>query len=251
MIIKLLVEGGSMKPGPAISQKLGPLGINLGKVMQDVNKATENFKGLKVPVELDVNPKTKSFEIKVSSPPVAELIKKELGIELGSGNPKKLKVGNISIEQIISIAKTKLDNMLARDLKQAVKSVVGSCVSLGIMIEDKEAKEIEQEIVAGKFDKEIKEEKIQAAPEKLQKLNQFFADVKRKQDEMIRKEEEAKAAAEAAAAAQATTAAPAAPGAPAAGEAAAAGGKAAAPGATAVSAEKKLAEAKKPEAKKK
>lgn len=251
MIIKLLVEGGSMKPGPAISQKLGPLGINLGKVMQDVNKATENFKGIKVPVELDVNPKTKSFEIRVSSPPVAELIKKELGIELGSGSPKKLKVGNISIEQIISVAKTKLDNMLARDLKQAVKSVVGSCVSLGIMIEDKEAKEIEQEIVAGKFDKEIKEEKTQAAPEKLQKLNQFFTDVKKKQDEMIRKEEEAKAAAEAAAAAQATTAAPAAPGAPAAGEAAAAGGKAAAPGAPAVSAEKKPAEAKKPEAKKK
>jgi large subunit ribosomal protein L11 len=235
MIIKLLVEGGSMKPGPAISQKLGPLGINLGKVMQDVNKSTESFKGLKVPVELDVNPKTKTFSVKVSSPPVAELIKKELGLELGSGSPKKIKVGNLSIEQVISISKTKLDHMLAKDLKKAVKSVVGSCVSLGILVEDKEAKEIEQDIVAGKYDKEIKEEKTQAAPEKLQKLSQYFAEVKRKQDAMLKKEEEAKAAAEAAAAAQATTAAPAAPGAATAGEAAP--GKAAAPGAPAAPAE--------------
>lgn len=235
MIIKLLVEGGSMKPGPAISQKLGPLGINLGKVMQDVNKSTESFKGLKVPVELDVNPKTKTFSVKVSSPPVAELLKKELGLELGSGSAKKIKVGNLSIEQVISISKTKLDHMLAKDLKKAVKSVVGSCVSLGILVEDKEAKEIEQDIVAGKYDKEIKEEKTQAAPEKLQKLSQYFSEVKRKQDDMLKKEEEAKAAAEAAAAAQATTAAPAAPGAAAAGEAAA--GKAAAPGAPAAPAE--------------
>jgi large subunit ribosomal protein L11 len=235
MIIKLLVEGGSMKPGPAISQKLGPLGINLGKVMQDVNKSTESFKGLKVPVELDVNPKTKTFSVKVSSPPVAELIKKELGLELGSGSAKKIKVGNLSIEQVISISKTKLDHMLAKDLKKAVKSVVGSCVSLGILVEDKEAKEIEQDIVAGKYDKEIKEEKTQAAPEKLQKLSQYFAEVKRKQDDMLKKEEEAKAAAEAAAAAQATTAAPAAPGAATAGETAA--GKAAAPGAPAAPAE--------------
>jgi len=235
MIIKLLVEGGSMKPGPAISQKLGPLGINLGKVMQDVNKSTESFKGLKVPVELDVNPKTKTFSVKVSSPPVAELIKKELGLELGSGSPKKIKVGNLSIEQVISISRTKLDHMLAKDLKKAVKSVVGSCVSLGILVEDKEAKEIEQDIVAGKYDKEIKEEKTQTAPEKLQKLSQYFAEVKRKQDAMLKKEEEAKAAAEAAAAAQATTAAPAAPGAATAGEAAP--GKAAAPGAPAAPAE--------------
>jgi large subunit ribosomal protein L11 len=77
MIIKLLVEGGNMKPNPAIAQKLGPLGINIGKVIQDVNNATSSFQGLKVPVELDVNAKTKNFSIHVSSPPVSGLIKKE------------------------------------------------------------------------------------------------------------------------------------------------------------------------------
>src|SRR3989344_5682124 len=125
MIIKLLVDGGDMKPGPAVAQKIGPLGINMGKVIQDVNKATESFKGLKVPVELDVNAKTKNFTVSVSSPPVSELIKKELEIEKGSGEHKKLKAGNLSIEQIIKIAKTKIPNMLAKNLKSAVKSVAG------------------------------------------------------------------------------------------------------------------------------
>ena len=65
MIIKLLIDGGDMKPNAAISQKLGPMGINIGKVVSDINKATLSFKGIKVPVELDVNPKTKNFLINV------------------------------------------------------------------------------------------------------------------------------------------------------------------------------------------
>ena len=66
-----------MKPGPALSQKLGPAGINIGQVISKVNEATKNFKGMKVPVELDVNTSTKEFKIKVFSPPVSELLKKE------------------------------------------------------------------------------------------------------------------------------------------------------------------------------
>ena len=72
MQIKLLAEGGAMKPGPALSQQLGPLGVNISQVIEKVNEATVNFKGIKVPVELDVNTKTKKFEIKVFSPPVSE-----------------------------------------------------------------------------------------------------------------------------------------------------------------------------------
>ena len=78
MIVKLLVEGGNMTPGPAIAQQLGPMGINIGQVISKINQATAGFKGTKVPVELDINPKTKSYDIMVFSPPVAELIKKEL-----------------------------------------------------------------------------------------------------------------------------------------------------------------------------
>lgn len=192
MIIKLLVEGGEMKPNPGIAQKLGPLGINIGKVIQEVNKATANFKGMKVPAELDINSKTKEFSVSVSSPPVSELLKRELGIDKASGEAKKIKAGNLSIEQVIKIAKTKYPNMLANNLKSAVKSVVGSCVSLGILIESKEPKEIEKEIFAGKFEKEISEEKETATSEKLQKLKQDFEQIRKKQEEVKKQEEEKK-----------------------------------------------------------
>jgi len=80
VIIKLLVEGGKMAPGPAIAQQLGPMGLNLGQIISDVNTKTADFKGMNVPVILDVNPDTKEYGISVSSPPVSELIKKELKI---------------------------------------------------------------------------------------------------------------------------------------------------------------------------
>ena len=81
------------------------------------------------------------------SPPTIELLKKELGIEKASGEAEKIKAANASIEQIISVAKTKHQNMLANNLKSAVKTVVGTCVSSGILIESKEAKEIEKGVM--------------------------------------------------------------------------------------------------------
>jgi len=194
MQIKLLTEGGDMKPGPALSQKLGPIGLNVNQVIQKVNEATKNFKGLKVPIELNVNASTKEFTVAVFSPPVSELIKKELGIEKGSGLQKKSQVANASIEQIISVAKTKLPNLLCRDLKSAVKTVVGSCVSLGILIESKPAVEVEQEIADGKYDKEISKEKTETSAEKKSELAKYFSDVKGKQDIIIKQEEAAKEA---------------------------------------------------------
>jgi len=230
MIIKLLVDGGDMKPNAAISQKLGPLGINIGKVIQDINKSTSGFKGMKVPVELDINTKTKNFSVSVFSPPTAELIKKEVGIELASGAAKKLKVGNLSIEQIIKIAKIKQENMTAISLKAAVKSVVGSCVSLGILVENKEAKDVEHDILEGVYDSEIKSEKTEVSDDKKRNLVEFFSKLKSKQDEILKKEEEAKKAEE-----EAKAAAKPAAGTPAA--------------ATAVAGEKKPAEPAKKEAK--
>jgi len=187
-----------MKPGPAIAQKIGPLGMNMGKIIQDVNKATEGFKGIKVPVEIDVNPKTKTFKVEVFSPPTSELLKKELGLDKGTGEHKKKKVANASIEQIISVAKTKSPNMLEKNLKAAVKSIIGSCGTLGILIESKEYKEIEQDIDEGKFDKEINSEKTQTSPEKFKELNSFFKQIEQKQEEAKKQEEAEKAAAEAA-----------------------------------------------------
>lgn len=221
MKVKLIVDGGDMKPGPAVAQQIGPLGINMGKVISDVNSATLGFKGTKVPVEIDVDGKTKTYVIKVFSPPVAELIKKELGLEKGSGDAGSVKVGNIALERIIEVAKTKRQNLLAKDLKSAVKLVVGTCVSLGILVDNKPAKEIEQDIDSGKYDKEIKQEITSVSEQKKEELQNFFASVKDKQDKAAKAAAEAKAAEEAAKAA-AATAAPAAGAAPVAGAPAAA-----------------------------
>lgn len=221
MKVKLIVDGGAMAPGPTIAQALGPAGINIGKVISDVNVATSGFKGMKVPVELDVNTKDKTYTIKVASPPVSELIKKELGLEKGSGEPHRLKVGNIALERIISVAKTKMPNLLAKDLKSAVKLIVGTCVSLGVLIDNKEAKEIEQDIDAGKYDKEISQEITEVSNEKKKELDEFYKARKAKQEKEQKALEEAKAAEEAAKAAAATTAGTVVPGAPAPGATAA------------------------------
>jgi large subunit ribosomal protein L11 len=191
MIIKLLVDGGEMKPGPAVGQKLGPLGINIGDVIAKVNEATKQFKGTKVPAILDIDPKTKEFKIEVSSPPTSELLKKELGLEKGSGDHKKEKVANIAIEQVISIAKTKHPNMLAKDFKSAVKSVIGSCASIGALVENKEALEIQQDIDNNVFDKEITEQKTEVSAEKKSKLKKFFDNLVKEQEAAKKAEEEA------------------------------------------------------------
>jgi len=105
---------------------------------------------------------------------------------------KKAQVANASIEQIISVAKTKLPNLLCKDLKTAVKTVVGSCVSLGVLVESKPASEVEQEIDEGKYDKEIKEEKTETSEEKKKELEEYFSEIKAKQDIIIKKEAQEK-----------------------------------------------------------
>lgn len=210
--IKLLVDGGAMKPGPAVAQQLGPMGINMGKVISDINEATKDFKGMQVPVNLDVDAQTKDFTIKVLSPPISAILKKEAGIETASGARLKMQSANLSIEQVISATKQKYPNMLAKDFKGAFLSVLGSVMSIGLLIESKDPQEIIEEVKQGKYDKEIKEQKTETSPEKLQELKSYFATVKSKQDATKKAEDEAKAADEAKKAQKAVSAnAPAAP----------------------------------------
>ena len=193
-VIKLLVEGGNMTPGPAVAQQLGPMGINIGQVISDVNAATVEFKGVTVPVHLTVNADTKEVSIKVLSPPTSELIKKELKIEKASGARLKQRVGNFAIEQVIAVAKSKHDALLSNDFMATLKSVLGTCQALGVMVENKEIKEILGEIEEGKYAEEISARKTDVSPEKRKDPDAFFADVASKQ-ETIRKAEEAEKAA--------------------------------------------------------
>src|SRR3989344_1802751 len=186
MEIKLLIEGGAMQPGPALAQKIGPLGLNVGQIIQKVNQATNQFNGLKVPVTIHVNVSTKEINVEVLSPPVSELLKKEVGVQKGSGLQNKLKIANASIEQIISVAKSKQNDLLCKDLKSAVKTVAGTCVSLGIIIENKSPVEVQKEIDEGKYDKEIKQEITKTPEEKKTKLDLYFKEIQKKQDQLLK-----------------------------------------------------------------
>lgn len=193
MGIKLLVDGGAMKPGPAVSQTLGPMGINVNEVISAVNKATEGLKGMQVPVEIVVDAATKTFEIIVSSPPISGLLKKEAGVEKGSGAQDTIKVANLSIEQIIKVANTKLPGLLCNNLKAAVKITVGSCVSLGFLIENKPAVELNADIDSGMYDEQINAIATETSEEKKKELDDYFKEIKAAQDLKIKQEaEEAK-----------------------------------------------------------
>jgi len=194
-VIKLLVEGGKMSPGPAVAQQLGPMGINMGQVISDVNEATKEFAGVTLPVHLTVDADTKEVSIKVLSPPTSELIKKELGIEKASGARLKQRVGNFAIEQVISVSKSKHDAMLSNDFMATVKSVLGTCQALGVMVESKEVREVLDEIEEGKYAEEISAQKTNVDPEKRKELDSFFDEIAEKQ-EAIQKAEEAEKAAE-------------------------------------------------------
>ena len=171
-----------MTPGPAVAQQLGPMGINMGKVISDINEATKEFKGMKVPVELDIDEKTKNFTVKTSSPPTSELLKKELKLEKGTADHKNDKVGNASIEDIIKITKIKFPQMLEKDFKTAVKSILGTCASIGIFVENENPNELIEKINQGKFEKEINEKLTETSPEKRSKLDKFFNKVKSAQE---------------------------------------------------------------------
>jgi large subunit ribosomal protein L11 len=150
--VSALVTGGEASAGPPLGPALGPLGINVLQVVNTINDKTKDFSGMKVPVKVEVDPDTKKFTVEVGIPPTTALIAKEAGITKGSGTAGKDYVGNISMENIVKIARMKIDISYAIDLKNAAKEIIGSCVSSGIKIENKPAKEIYADVNNGQFD---------------------------------------------------------------------------------------------------
>ncbi|NLK26272.1 MAG: 50S ribosomal protein L11 [Euryarchaeota archaeon] len=156
-VVEVLVEGGKATPGQPLGPALGPLGVNIPKVVQEINAKTKAFDGMKVPVKISIDPKTKDFEIKVGTPPTSSLITKELGIEKGSGAAPSIKVGNLSMEQAIKVAQMKGDSLMGKDLKRKVLEVIGTCTSMGVNVEGVDPKAIREDILAGKFDQHLAE----------------------------------------------------------------------------------------------
>ena len=153
--LKFLVPGGEATAGPPIGPALGPLGLNVLQVVEEINRQTSEFRGMRVPVEVTIDTETKSFRVKVGTPTTAALIVKEAGVEKGSGQPNQQFIGDLSMEQVVKIAKLKMPDMRAKSLKAAVKQVLGTCLSMGITVEGKIAKEATREVDQGKYDELI------------------------------------------------------------------------------------------------
>ncbi len=150
--VEALVDAGHATPGPPLGPALGPLGVNIKAVIDEINKQTQDFKGMKVPVKVIVDD-NRNFSITVGVPPTSSLLLSEAGIEKGSGTPNTEKVGNINIDQVVKIAKMKKQTMLAIDLRAAVKEAVGTCVSMGLTIDNEDPKMIIKAIDEGKYNK--------------------------------------------------------------------------------------------------
>ncbi len=156
--IETLVEGGQASAGPPLGPELGPLPADVGEVVSAINEKTSEFDGMEVPVEVEVDEETGEFEIEVGKPPVAQLIFDELGISGGSGEPNVNKVADMDFETVCKIARMKASDLLAMDLRGAVKEVIGSADSAGVTIDGKDAYKVQQEIDEGKYDDQIENE---------------------------------------------------------------------------------------------
>lgn len=142
-LIKLQIGAGKANPAPPVGPALGQHGVNIAEFCKAFNDHTKAMEpGLVVPVVISVY-KDRSYTFEVKSPPAAVLILKALGLDKGSGTPHSTKVGTITQEQLVEIAKTKMNDLNANALLPAVKSIAGTARSMGILVEDNYLKGLE------------------------------------------------------------------------------------------------------------
>ncbi|NBC28564.1 MAG: 50S ribosomal protein L11 [Spirochaetes bacterium] len=133
--IKLQVPAGKATPAPPVGPALGPHGVSAPQFVQQFNDATKEMEpGLLIPVVITVY-QDKSFTFVTKTPPAAVLIKKALGLDSGSAEPHREKVGKLSKAQVQEIAETKMPDLNARDVDAAMKIVAGTARSMGVEVE--------------------------------------------------------------------------------------------------------------------
>lgn len=132
-IVKLQLPAGKATPAPPVGTALGPHGLNIGDFCSKFNEATKDKGNDIIPIELTIY-EDRSFSFKLKTPPAAFLIKKTAGVEKGAANPLTTKVGKLSKDQVRKIAETKMEDLNAHDIDQAMKIIEGTARSMGIEI---------------------------------------------------------------------------------------------------------------------
>lgn len=133
--VKLQVPGGQATPAPPVGPALGQHGVNIGLFVSRFNEKTKANPGIIIPVEITIY-KDKSFDLVLKSPPAAVLLKQAAGIAKGSGTPRKEKVGSVTRQQVLEIAKTKFQDLNASGLEEAARIIEGTARSMGIEVGD-------------------------------------------------------------------------------------------------------------------
>ena len=132
--IKLQIPAGAANPSPPVGPALGQAGLNIMEFCKAFNSKTQDKQGLIVPVVITVYA-DRSFTFITKSPPAAVLLKKAAGIEKGSGEPNREKVGKVNKEQVKEIAQTKMEDLNANDVEAAMLIIEGTARSMGITVE--------------------------------------------------------------------------------------------------------------------
>ena len=152
-----IVNGGKATGGPPIGPALGPMGVNIMAIVNEINAQTAEYDGLPVPVDVTIDTDTREFSVKVGMLTTFALISQASGLSKGSGEPNSNFVADISFEQLISVAKKKRPGIYAASLKTAVREVLGTCQSAGVTVDGRPAKEVQEAIKAGDFDSKLAE----------------------------------------------------------------------------------------------
>jgi len=151
-VINVKVKGGEASPAPPLSDSLKKVGLNVEKVVEEINKLTERYKGFEVQVKIIVDEDTKEYEIEVKPPTTTELLLKAVGAKEPSGDPMHQKIGDLPFEKMVEIAIMKKPALTAKTLKAAVKTILGSARSIGITVDGKDPKQVTREVEEGVYD---------------------------------------------------------------------------------------------------
>lgn len=134
-VVKLQIPAGKATPAPPVGTALGPHGVNIMQFTKEFNAKTAAQAGMIIPVVLTVY-QDRSFTFITKTPPVSILLKKAVGVELGSGEPNKTKVAKISKDKVREIAEIKMPDLNAGSIEAAMKMVAGTARSMGIVVEE-------------------------------------------------------------------------------------------------------------------
>jgi len=151
-VVTVKVRGGEAKPEPPIVDIIKGVGLDPEKIVEEINKLTEKYKGLEVQVKIIIDEETKEYEFEIKPPTTTELLLKAVGAKEPSGDPMHKKIGDLPFEKIVEVTILKKPALNAKTLKAGVKTIIGSARSIGITIDGKDGKDVTREVEEGVYD---------------------------------------------------------------------------------------------------